>query len=273
MRVLIVGINGFLGNELTKVCLANEWDTEGVYFQSPPSLGITMVEMKDISTLSPNYDVVFLLAAKIPYGKYNTPDFSVVEANVLLVNTVCKQFPLSKIVYTSSISVYGNPPLREKITENTAFDNPPLYGLSKLAGEYIVRNHPKFSIIRYTSLYGKGMYEGTILPNMIKQSKSAGGITVWGNGERKQDYIHVSDAAQIAVAAALKAENQIYLGVTGHSVSNLEVANIIRELTGCVIGFEGQDFSPSFEYDNSYTVTQLQFSTKISLIKGIQELL
>lgn len=273
MRVLIVGINGFLGNALTQTCLSKGWDTEGVYYLQPPDVAIKMVEMNHLTSLKPDYDVVFLLAAKIPYGKYNVPDSEVVEANVLLVHTVCTHFPGSKIVYASSISVYGNPPAKQKITENTPMDNPPLYGLSKVAGEYIVRNHPAFSIIRYTSLYGKGMFGGTFLPSMIAQSQSKGEITVWGKGERKQDYIHVSDAAQIAVSAASRGKNEVYLGVSGYSVSNLEVARIIQELTGCEIVFQGEDSSPSFEYDASHTANILQFSTKISLIKGIQELL
>ena len=274
MRALVIGINGFLGTALTEACLAKGWDTEGVHFRTYSPVGIKSTEMSDLAALKPDYDYVFLLAAKIPYGKYNEPDMSVVEANVILVHTVCKHFPNAKIVYSSSISVYGTPPLHEKITENTPLNHPPLYGLSKLSGEYIVRNHPHFSIVRFTSLYGKGMNTGTILPSMIHQAKTTGKIAIWGTGERKQDYIHVSDAAQYLIAAAERGENEVYLGVTGESIANLDLAYLIQSLVGkCEIFFYGEDASPSFEYNSSHTINVLRYTPNISLSKGIKTLL
>ncbi len=234
---------------------------------------IKLTEIGALQDLKSEYEVVFHLAAKIPFGQYNTADKSVVEANVMLTHKVCTAFPNAKIIYASSVSVYGYPPQIQKITESTPFDSPSLYGLSKIAGEYLVRNHPSYAIIRYTSLYGKGMYAATILPIMAAQAKDKRLITIWGKGERKQDFIHISDAARLTVAAAEANGNEVYLGVSGKGYSNLEVAQIIQQYTGCNIEFQGEDNSPSFEYDASFTHKKLSFNTKISLFQGIKDLL
>lgn len=273
MKALVIGANGFLGRNILANCSARGWRTEAVYHRTndciPPDC--IAFPVSKLGSCATDYDVVFLVAAAIPYGSLNSPSKELLEANVKLVLTTVSRFEHAKIVFASSVSVYGTPV--GTIHEQSPFNAPNMYGLSKLAGEFIVRQHDRYAILRYSSLYGRGMTPDTFLPRIIQQAGERGIITLYGNGERCQDYLHVSDAAELALSAARTEKNGIYLGVNGTSVSNLDAAQAVQTFfPACIINFTGVDNSPSFIYDNSFTREELDFSPQHSLAGGIKEL-
>jgi UDP-glucose 4-epimerase len=273
MKALIIGANGFLGRFILSACLSRGWQVDAIYHRTRnfipetcPALPITALDS------CPNdYDVVFLVAATIPYGSFDSPGGALVDANVKLVLTTVDKFHKSKIVFASSVSVYGTPV--NPLTEQSPFNCPSLYGLSKLAGEFIVSQQSRYAIIRYSSLYGKGMNRNTFIPVIIRQARETGVITLYGDGSRRQDYLHVADAAELAMTATLHEENGIYLGVRGESVTNLEVAQAVQSsFPASRIVFTGSDTSPSFIYDNAFTMEALNCRPLHSLTVGIKEL-
>jgi len=273
MKALIIGANGFLGRFILSACLSRGWHVDAMYHRARnfipttcPALPITALD-----SCQDDYDVCFLVAATIPYGSFDSPGRALVDANVKLVLATGAKFPRTKIVFASSVSVYGAPV--NPLTEQSPFNCPNLYGLSKLAGEFIVSQQSRYAIIRFSSLYGLGMNRNTFVPAIIRQARKTGVITLYGDGSRKQDYLHVADAAELALAAVLHEGSGVYLGVRGESVTNLEVAQAVQScFPASRIVFTGIDTSPSFIYDNSLTMRALGCWPRHSLTAEIKEL-
>jgi len=275
-KVLVIGANGFLGRNVVSKCIDMGWITDVIVNNGREWLhnGIrNTYKTNYIEKLTEtNYDYIINTAACIPYGQYNVPNPGLITANIILPLSLHNTFPDAKIIFSSSISVYGN--ATGVINELSDTISPTLYGLSKLSGELITQHHKVHAIIRFSSLYGAGMYTGSFIPRVVNDAKTKSKITLLGTGERKQNYLHISDAADYCIYAALNGENGVYLGVNTTAYENREVAKIVAEnLPGCEITNTGADSSPSFLYDNKHTIKSLKFSPQIRLEEGIKELI
>ncbi len=276
MRVLIVGINGFLGRTLAKECIRQKIIVEGVYHKSktriPPSCKVYPVS--EIGNIRNNYDTVFITAAAIPYPGRYVLDADLIKTNVELPLQVALLFSGSFLVFASSVSVYGTPS-GSLVSERTSTKNPDNYGMTKLTAELLLRKyHKKTAIIRFSSLYGKGMFPETFIPRIIKDAEKKKIITLLGDGQRKQDYLHIHDAAVLCLNVAKSQKPGKYLGVYGISYTNLAVAQCVcHHIPGCQIKYTGVDTEPSFEYNASYTKKRLDFVPSMSLKKGIEQML
>ena len=272
--MLILGANGFLGRNLLKKCLDLKWDVTPVYHIKRGFIpeDIRSINVEDVFKMNVRYDVIFLLSAFIPYGDLNSTDKRLIETNIKIPLRISEKFEKSKIVYSSSVSVYGNH--RGTIKEDSSLNQPGNYGLSKLAGEVFLRFHPKHQIIRFSSLYGYGMYEKTFIPLKIVEARKHKTITLFGDGSRRQDYLYIDDAVGYLIAAAYRKEPGVYLGVNGNSYSNTEVGEIIKnQLLGCKLNYVGSDNDLSFVYNNLLTRKILKFTPKISFKEGIKKMI
>lgn len=274
MKVLIIGGNGFIGRCLAYKCITLGWDVTCIVnrFKEFIPFGCNIINISDLDQLIDEYNFIFLLAAYIPYNNLNKPEQKLIKTNIELPLKVISIFPNAKIIYSSSISVYGTH--ANIINELSTFNNPNLYGLSKISAETIVRIHNNYSIIRFSSVFGPFMNESSFIPKILNSAIKQNKITIIGDGKRKQNYLFVEDAAEYCINAAIKGKNSIYLGVGNKSISNIEVAQIIKSfLPKCEILFSGTDYEPSFIFDNSFTRNELNFEPNISFENGINILL
>lgn len=274
MKVLVVGANGFLGSHLVKQCQLQKWSVYGTYNTSqiniPP--GCHTLDIKKLWICKELFTYVFLIASKIPYPDKSASPEELIATNIELPLLLTKKFPDAKIIFSSSVSVYGHH--RDIMTETSSFNYPNLYGLSKIGGECIMRIQKKFSIIRFSSLIGRGMYPGTFLPHIIADAKKKNTIILLGKGLRKQDYLHISDAATLCIKAAKHPINDVFLGVSGLPYSNITIARLIQQyLPGITITFKNKDTSPSSIYNNTYTAQTLRFSPQININTAIKEMI
>lgn len=192
--------------------------------------------------------------------------------NVSLPEQLCELFSRAKIVYASSVSIYGS--TSGVITEESASQEPQSYGLSKLWGEAIIRAHARCAVVRISSMYGVGMHSSTFLPLVIENALNQNQITLLGSGTRQQNYIHVADVAQVFVKAADSSINGVFLAADYRSYSNQEVAKQVTLcLPGVVVNHMGIDNSPSFNYDSSHTYATLELPPPRFLSIGINELI
>ncbi|TAF34972.1 MAG: NAD(P)-dependent oxidoreductase [Cytophagales bacterium] len=273
-KTLIVGMNGFLATHLAQK-LAETDELHGVYNHRSDSrardLYASATHISELEHMPKDFEVIYLLASYIPYGKMTEADSRYITTNIDLPSRVVRCFSESRIVFASSVSVYGQS-LGRTLNENAAFVNPSLYGLSKISGECIVQNHPNYGIIRFSSLYGLGMYMGTFLPKIISSAQETQKITLLGEGTRLQDYLHVEDAATLCQSVGKSSTNAIFMGVQGHSISNLEVAKAVQVcLPDTEIELKDTDFSESFVYDNSLTAKILNFKPVKSLADSLKQ--
>lgn len=274
MKTLVIGANGFLGRNLVQKALNKGWVVDGVYHTDKSFIPsqCDSFHIDELNKLKNSYDVVFLLSAFIPYGNFNVADQRLLDVNIKIPLTVLDKFKNSRIVYSSSTAVYGNH--NSTIFEDSSFNNPNLYGLSKLAAESILKFHPDFQIIRFSSIYGEGMNSQTFLPKVVEEAKKNKKITLFGNGSRLQDYLYIDDAVSYLIAASKSKKPGIYLGVCGKSYSNTDVAKMIQKfIRNCEINYEGLDNSSSFVYNNSLTGKLLNFSPQFDLEKGFESII
>jgi len=175
------------------------------------------------------------------------------------------------MVYISSTNVYGN--TNQVVTENSSFNSPSIYALSKIAGEFIVGSMKYFSIVRLAYIYGPRITNSSFIPAIIVSAKENKKITLFGQGEREQDYIYIDDAVNFCVLSAMKESNGIYLGATGVSVSNRQVAEEIQKYIDCKIEFKGVETGQSFYFNPEKTFEELNWKPQISISEGINNML
>lgn len=271
-RALIIGSSGLLGNALMHRLTALDRDFAVCNRKRSPNLSVPQFRIEELNKIDPTFDVVYLLAAHIPYANMTTYSHSLIEANVALAHGVSKQFPESRIVFSSSVSVYGTP-MQRPITESHPYNQPNAYGMSKISAESILRAHQSFCILRFSSLYGVGMRLKTFLPTVIDQAIKSREIKLHGDGTRLQNYLSVKDAAAILTTAADSQHNSVVHATANQSHSNREIAEMVASQVGNTnILYLGTDCSPSFEYSTVRWNQLFDYRTQVPIEDGIREL-
>ena len=269
MKVLVIGATGFLGKTIVEAFLKRSDEVWGSYRNSKINLPKKChpIKIGEIESLDDDFDAIVFAA-----GNFSLSEKELIEINVHLTKRVSDHFRTAKLVFISSVAVYGNH--MDRVVEDSVYNSPSLYGQSKIAGEAVVQTHNRYAILRLTYLYGAGMPPVSFLPIIVNKAKDEKKITLFGRGERLQDYLHVEDAANLCILASIYVENGIFLGATGHSVSNLEVAKEIQVfIPDLFIDFQGKDTSPWFQFDPTNTNERLGWHCKHELRNTLKEMI
>lgn len=190
--ILITGDLGFIGTHLSN-------SLEGLY-------RITGFDLKRGEDIRDKYQlwstfeavvpkVVIHLAAKagVRKGRLFAEDF--ISTNILGTQNVvdcCEEFGVEKLIFFSSSSVFGesNPPVKEEFPKTPIS----LYGITKLAGECIVRNaRTPATIVRPFTVYGENGRQDSVLWRWIRQVREEIPITVYGDASSCRGYVYVQD--------------------------------------------------------------------------------
>lgn len=269
MHVLVAGANGFVGSSLCKACIDRSWHVDGIIRTSsnrvPP--GVSIRRPADLANSKVEYDVVFLAA-----GNFRLGPEELHETNVVLPEKITKLFPNARIVFLSSVTVYGNQDSLVRLDSRLRPSTP--YAQSKLEGEAVVRAHPNASVIRFSNLYGAGMDTNLFIARMIDGAIHEKTITLFGDGSRMQDYLYRADAIEVCVRVAQHESPGLFLAAYGKSYSNKHLATIISKLVPDVtIRYEGKDGAPSQRYDPEDSLQKLGFAPQFPPERGLEEMI
>jgi len=256
-KILITGIAGLLGSNLADFIISNhpEYDVYGIddlsggYIENINAKSkfyqINLLDQKlnDIfEEIKPSY--VFHLAAYAAEGlspfirQFNYKNNLICTANV--VNN-CVKHNIKRLVFTSSMAVYGNniPPFDESMQQNPI--DP--YGIAKYACEMDIQIAGKqhgldWCIIRPHNVYGKKQniwdkYRN-VLGIWMNQHLNGKPITIFGDGEQKRAFSYINDSVEPLFKAAFEpvASKQIInLGGIYECTIN-EAANTLLEVIG-----------------------------------------
>lgn len=273
MKVLITGIFGFLGKHLAER-LCQQHDVVGLYHTSKEIKFSKNIKcFNELESIDDDFDVIIMCHAAVVSGTHILDEQSLVESNVGFTKKIIEKFPKVKAIYVSSVTVLGesNEILNEKTPPNPKTD----YAFSKLKGENEALKNSNASIVRFSSIYGIGMKENTIIPNYCNQALTSKIIQVWGNGSRYQNYIHVDDAVCL-IEKMIAFNDKItfpVLGVYSKEYSNEEVAKIIANETDSAINYLNEDKSVSYHYNNELTQKVLNWHPQIELKDGLKNYL
>lgn len=149
------------------------------------------------------------------------------ETNVELTKRIVKALPPSaRIVFSSSISVYGKKLSQLPANEATSCNPDSPYAKSKYQAEKIVAAHKNHVILRLGTLYGKQFGDYYKILQRIEQNK----LSILGNGKNLITFLHVTNAAR-TIVAALKSKPGLYL-VTGESLPQKKLYSIAAQALG-----------------------------------------
>ncbi len=121
------------------------------------------------------------------------------------------------------------------------------YALAKIAGlkycQYLRRQYGMlFHSIMPTNLYGPGdnyhPENSHVIPGMLRrfhEARLAGSpsVTIWGTGQPRREFLHVDDLAEACFHLLSQEDPPDWVNAgTGTDVSILELAHLLREVTG-----------------------------------------
>jgi UDP-glucose 4-epimerase len=269
MKIIVTGHKGFLGSSLIRK-LNFSYEIIGISRNlSSPNYNIKEYLPSELMFIKESPDVVIMCHAAISSGNLLLDNQLLFDSNVAFTSDLIKRFPKAYFLYISTISVYGFQ--NDVINEKSLISPISEYAISKVWGEKIVSNSKRFGILRLSSLYGSNMKENTIIPNYVSQALENGTIEVWGNGERKQNYFHISDAVSYIKKIIKNQKQGFFLGTSSKEFSNIELANYISNEIKASVKFVNSDNTKSMAFENKFTREELDITSEKDFHLGLKE--
>lgn len=255
-KALITGCAGFIGSTLTDRMLDKGYDVIGIdNFNEYYDINIKIKNISgalrnnkfkliennilDIENF-PEVDIIFHLAAQAGVRSSWGKNFEIytknnIEATQKLLEYY-KDKPLTKFIYSSSSSAYGDSalPMRE---ENTVKPVSP-YGVTKLAGEnlcYLYYKNYKVPTIslRYFTVYGPRQRPDMGINKFTKAIMNQELITIYGDGTQNRDFTYVDDAVNANILAASSSyDGEVFNIGGGSKVTVNELIDELEKLIG-----------------------------------------
>ena len=256
----MTGAAGFIGSHLVEQLLANGAHVIGIdcftdyYARELKDANLevarrhdrfTLVERRlqdaDLDLLLRDVTHVFHFAAQAGVRKSWGVDFGVYTADNInatqMLLEACTRTELSKVVYASSSSVYGD---GGELPMNEDHKPQPVspYGVSKLAGEqlcylYWVAHRVPTVSLRFFTVYGPRQRPDMAFNRFLRAMLDGNPIPLYGTGEQTRDFTFVSDAVSAASAAADRGEpGSVYNIGGGARVSINHVLEMMAVCTG-----------------------------------------
>ncbi len=241
-RILVTGINGFIGTYLAKqlnsegkvVCGVGKNQILCTDCHESVSADISADDFIDkaINSIS-RCDAIVHLAANLDMkGSAQT-----ILTNCVGTYNICKlanYWNVEKMIYMSSIPVIGIPQYIP-ITEKHPVEPRTLYHITKYTGELIVKQCCNAEIgqiiIRIPSPVGYGMNESTLLSIILIKCLLNEDIILYGKGLRKQNYVDVKDICQ-AISKSLSSSYSGLINIAGEeSITNYDLVKKCINLT------------------------------------------
>lgn len=276
MRIGILGANGFIGSHLF-YRLNETFDCE-IFDRKKYDLDI----VDSMKPFVEDKDLIFHLA-----GANRAPNNELVRINTLgtinLLESIRKfSNQKTRMVFSSSMQVYGVSPDLKFFKENDIVLPNNAYGLSKLFAEEILEKYYewygiKSLVYRISNVYGYGCkpYYNSAIASFIDLMQHRKQISINGTGAQCRDFIYISDV----IDAFFKATEYQFRGAeifnicTGTPITINELLNSLGNV---------MDFAPSVEYNESseplnYLIgdpteakNNLLFTSQVKLEEGLR---
>jgi UDP-glucuronate 4-epimerase len=261
MQVLVTGVAGFVGSHVAETLLGQGNRVRGVdaftsYYdpaikranaallQSRPGFELVEADLRtaDLRSLLDGVQVVLHLAGQPGVRRSWASGFArYTEHNVLVTQRLLEAgrgARLTRFVYASSSSVYGNAPAYPTTEDDLPRPHSP-YGVTKLAAEHLcglyAANYglPTVSL-RYFTVYGPRQRPDMAFTRFLSAALRDEPIPLYGTGEQVRDFTYVADvvAANLAAAEAPLAPGTVLNVAGGSAVTVNELLALVAELVG-----------------------------------------
>ena len=225
MRSLVTGGAGFIGSHCVDrlkelghdvVVVDNECasDSDSYHWRDDTmNYKTNILDYDEMLPLFEGVDYVFHFATESRIQPSIKDPRYAINVNVTGTTNVCqaaREHDVKRVMFSGTSACYGlinTPPLKENMPTDCL--NP--YSVGKLGGEEVCKMYTKlFGLetvrFRYFNVYGerapsKGPY-APVTGVFFRQKTDKDPMTIVGTGERRRDYIHVSDIVEANILAA-----------------------------------------------------------------------
>lgn len=257
-NIIITGGAGFIGSNLVKfflkkknykICVIDDLSTGKILNLDIKNKNIEFIKgdcshdniIKKIP--KKKYEVLFHIAGQSSGEiSFDDPlnDLSRNLLSTVKLSQFCIKNKIKKIIYASSMSVYGDLSSKNFLAQLDDNCNPlSFYGLSKLSSENYLKLFSKqglkYSTLRLFNVYGanqnlENLRQGMIsiyLAQILKSNK----VIVKGSLNRFRDFIHIDDVVKIFYYCYknTSSNNKIYNVSTGVKTTVREVLNMLAK--------------------------------------------
>lgn len=302
MSVLVTGAAGFIGSSLADALTQRGDEVVGLdcftdYYgrdikeanlaplRARPNFRFVedTIQSVPLDALLEGVTHIYHLAAQAGVRKSWGQDFLTyttnnVDATQRLLEAV-KTRPLTRFVYASSSSVYGDGvpiPMREDVMVQPLSP----YGVTKLAAEHLCLlytanyNVPTVSL-RFFTVYGPKQRPDMGFHRFLRAAITGTPITLYGDGEQTRDFTYVDDIVAALMAAGDRGRAGAVYNIGGGSrVSINQVLAQIEQIAGRPLDIRREpaqkgDMRDTFA-DTSLARAELGFAPRTSLADGLR---
>jgi UDP-glucose 4-epimerase len=215
-KILITGATGCVGKNLMDYFTFHCHEITGV--GSSIDLTNGMATRQLLNDVKPN--VIIHLAAKADPNPSSNDPFKLVYENIEMTKNLCKYArPTCKMVFMSSLVVYGNTP--HKMEEHEPLKPISAYGISKKYCEDIVTlTRSRYVILRPCAIVGPHLTHGAVFDFIRKLKSDSEELELFGDcpGSIKP-YLHVHDLIGTITTLMNRSENIIVNVTPDESIS------------------------------------------------------
>lgn len=281
LNIIVTGGSGFIGKHL--VSRLRSMNHNVINLDSID--GNDVIDYGVLDRIEEDIDVIYHLAAQ-PYGRGGELDphldLKLNTQAILNVNLFAESRNVSKVIYTSTMAVYGDNADSKETDDVNPLSN---YAVSKLFGEYSLKKFARntsmdYTIFRVWNTYGPGQdlkneYKG-LVQAMCRQCVNGTDINVTGSLERYRDLVYVDDSINaLLLGLEDSTNNETYNLSTGVKITVkqlidtiIEVLNTGKEYNVKNVGeHKGDQFGC---VGNSDKLQKLGWSPKTKLSDGLK---
>ena len=229
--ILVTGYKGFIGSRLTK-----ELDERGLEW-----VGYDLEDDNDIRDKFKLYNLFLKegITKVIHMGARAGVRTSELFADEYITTNIggtrkltemAKLFGVKHFIFFSSSSVYGQ--TEEHNEEDDILNPDSLYGITKMAGEAVVKNADiPHTIIRPFTVYGENGRQDQLFFKWIRQIRTNQAVDFYGDGSTRRGYTYVGDFVDGVLKILEKGTtgDETYNLGGSKSVSLKEVLDIFKE--------------------------------------------
>jgi UDP-glucose 4-epimerase len=255
-KILITGVNGFLGKALADK-LSKNFKIYGIGYNrlNVKNKNLTKIINKKVNlyNISNNFKkidyIIHCAGIGSVRGFNNLKQLkSDAETTKNVLEYIAKYSPETKLIYISSVSVYGDS-YKNKIRENCKVNPISIYAKSKILSEDFCKHYQKkfnisVVILRVSSLYGNGLKKQVIYDSVSKILKNNNFF--YGTGNEIRNFLHINDFLSLIYKIIKKNFKNLELYNCGGD-QNIKIVSVINKLKKII----KKKIKP--EFNKSYT--------------------